>query len=93
MIRLARRGKKTQAFFRLVVSDKQKDLYGPAKEIVGYYNPMSKEQDMKLDAERITYWISKGAQTSPTVHNLLVDAKVISAPKIVKKKEKKKKQK
>ena len=93
MIRLARRGKKNQAFFRILVSEKGRDLYGTALEEVGYYNPVSKNKDLKLNAERIQYWISKGAQVSPSVHNLLVKEQVISAPKIVIKKEKKKKKK
>lgn len=93
MIRLARRGKKNQAFFRILVSEKGRDMFGTALEEVGYYNPVSKNKDIKLNAERIQYWISKGAQCSPTVHNLLVKEKVLSAAKIVKKKEKKKEKK
>lgn len=89
MIRLARRGKKNQPFFRLLVSEKGRDLYGTALEEVGTYNPISKTKEISLKAERIQYWISKGAQMSPTVRNLLIDQKVIKSTKVVKKKIKK----
>lgn len=93
MIRLARRGKKNQPFFRILVSEKSKDLFGDALETVGHYDPASKEKNIHLDAERIKYWLSKGAQASPTVHNLLVANKVIEGKKIVKAKAKKKAEK
>ncbi len=93
MIRLARRGKKNQAFFRVIVSEKARDTFGDATEIVGYYNPTSKTKDIKLDAERIKHWMSKGAQASPTVYNLLIDQKIIEGEKIKKKLSKKTKEK
>lgn len=92
MIRLARRGKKNKPFYRVVVSEKARDLFGKALEIVGHYNPTSPHKERVLDTERIRYWLSKGAKASPTVHNLLIDAKVIEGKKIqkaAKKKEKK----
>lgn len=92
MIRLARRGKKNKAFFRVVVSEKARDMFGNATEIVGFYNPTSTMKDIKLDADRITYWISKGAQLSPTVRNLLIDQGVIGGVKVKKKLSKKKKE-
>ncbi len=89
MIRLARRGKKNKPFFRVVVSEKARDMFGRALEIVGHYNPVVASKDTKLDKERILYWISKGAQVSPTVHNILVNNKIITEKKIVKKQVKK----
>jgi small subunit ribosomal protein S16 len=92
MIRFARRGKKNKAFYRVVVSEKARDLFGRALEIVGHYNPTSSKKECVLDAERIRYWISKGAKTSPSVHNLLVEKNIIEGKKIqktAKKKEKK----
>lgn len=73
-------GKKKRPAYRFVVSDSAKDTYGRALEIVGHYNPFSKVVEVKKD--RIMYWISKGAQTSPTVHNILVDQNVITAKKV-----------
>ena len=79
-IRLARLGKKKQPTYRFVVSDSQKDLYGRQLEILGNYNPFSKVCEVKKD--RILYWISKGAQCSPTVFNLFVDQNVLTGKKV-----------
>jgi small subunit ribosomal protein S16 len=79
-IRLARVGKKKRPSYRFVVSDSTKDTYGKALEIVGHYNPFSKV--IEVNKERILYWISKGAQPSPTAHNLLVDQNVITGDKV-----------
>lgn len=48
-------------------------------EIVGSWNPHQKEGVFKN--ERIVYWLSKGAQASDTVHNLLVSQKIIKGEK------------
>lgn len=85
MIRLARRGKTNKPFYRVVVSEKARDLFGTALEVVGHYNPMVKEKTVELNKERILHWLSKGAKPSPTVFNLLVDQKVVEGKKIVKK--------
>lgn len=79
-IRLARVGKKKQPTYRFVVSDSQKDLYGKSLEILGSYNPFSKICDVKKD--RVLFWLSKGAQCSPTAHNLLVDQNIITGKKV-----------
>ena len=86
MIRLAPRGKKNKPFYRIVVSEKTKDLFGNYLEALGYYNPMDKEKTVHLEVERIQYWLSKGAQASPSVHNLLVRQQVggVDPKKIVK---------
>jgi len=81
-IRLQRIGKKKQPSYRVVVSDKKKDLYGKQLEILGNYNPVSIPKTVSLNADRIKYWISQGAQASATVHNLLVKEKVIDAKKV-----------
>jgi small subunit ribosomal protein S16 len=80
MIRLQRAGKKKQAFFRLVLQEKAWKANGKAKELLGFYNPHTKEK--KFQEERIKHWMSKGAQLSATAHNILVDAKVIDGPKV-----------
>jgi small subunit ribosomal protein S16 len=49
-------------------------------EIVGTYNPKTKEKIWKT--ERIQYWISKGAKLSDTFHNFMVSEKVIEGKKI-----------
>ncbi len=83
-IRLSRVGKKNHASFRFVVSDKRKDLYGPALEILGWYDPHVNPTAINVKGDRVQYWLSKGAKSSATVHNLLVTAGVIKAEKVVK---------
>jgi len=79
IIRLARVGKKNKAQFKIMVQEKSMAPGGRHVEILGSYNPHSKETVLK--EERIKYWLSQGAQTSDTVHNLLVTQKVIEAEK------------
>jgi len=80
-IRLSRKGKKNQPFFRVVLVDKRKSSTGGRSvEDLGYVDPLKKRKS--LNKERIQYWISKGAQTSVTIHNLLVTEKIIDEPKI-----------
>lgn len=90
VIRFLRTGKKNQPFFRIVVTDKKNPPRGGRfLEIVGFYNPLTKEKNLKQD--RIKYWLSVGAKPSDTVHNLLVTDKIIEDKKIpVHKKTKKK---
>jgi small subunit ribosomal protein S16 len=80
-IRLTRKGKKNQPFFRVVVIDRRRSASGGrAVEEVGYIDPLTKKKSLKK--ERILHWIKNGAQPSATVHNLLVSEKVIEAKKI-----------
>ena len=79
-IRLSRTGKKNKPLYRLIISEKSRDPWGRALEIFGSYNPYSKALAVKAD--RIKYWLSKGAQMSPTVNNLLIDKKIIEGKKV-----------
>ena len=81
MIRLQRLGKKKQPTYRLVISEKARDTQGHALEILGHYNPVNSAKVLELKEDRIKYWLSKGAQTSETVNNLLVKAGVITGEK------------
>ena len=78
-IKLSRIGKKNQPFYRLIISEKGRDPYGMSLEILGSYNPRSKE--LQVQGERVKYWLSKGAQMTPTVNNLLVEKKIIEGKK------------
>ncbi len=82
VIRLSRVGKKKQPSYRLVVQDKKKDPWGKSFEIVGTYNPRTNPKTVILKEDRIKHWISMGAQPSPSVHNLLVDKKIVSGEKM-----------
>ena len=80
-IRLTRKGKKNQPFFRIVVIDKKRSSKGGrAVEILGYVDPLTKKRSLKK--ERILHWIKNGAQPSATIHNLLVQEKVIEGRKV-----------
>jgi small subunit ribosomal protein S16 len=79
-IRLSRVGKKNKPLYRVIISEKSKDLYGNSLEILGSYNPHTKE--LKINAEKTKYWISKGAGMSETVNNLLVEKKIIEGKKV-----------
>jgi small subunit ribosomal protein S16 len=79
VIKLAQTGKTNKKMFRLVISEKTKDPFGEVLEILGSYNPHSKELVAKGD--KIKFWLSKGAQMTGTVNNLLVEKKVIEGQK------------
>ncbi len=82
VIRLSRVGKTKEPTYRIVVQDKLHDPWSRAIEILGQYNPRTKPKTFKVSAERVKAWMAKGAKPSPTLHNLLVDAKVIEGPKL-----------
>ena len=75
--------------YRLIVSEKSKDPYGRALEILGSYNPFTKELVVKGD--RINHWLDNGSGISPTCNNLLVENKIIKREKVVASKKGKKK--
>ena len=92
VIRFLRTGKKNQPFFRIVVTDKKNPPRGGRfLEILGFFNPLTKEK--KLKAERIKHWLGVGAQPSESVHNLLVKEGIIKGKKIDVHKKSKKKEK
>ena len=90
-IRLTRKGKKNQPFFKVVVIDKRRSSKGGrAVEVLGYVDPLTKKRSLKK--ERVLYWISKGAKPSATVNNLLIkenviEGKIIHVSKISKKRQ------
>lgn len=81
VIRLSRVGKKKQPEFRIVVSEKTKDPWGKVKEIVGTVRPRTNPKTINLKKERIAYWLSKGAQASPTLRNMFIDQGLIKGSK------------
>lgn len=78
-IKLAAVGKTNKKMFRLIVSEKGRDPYGRLLEILGSYNPHTKELVVK--DERIKHWISNGAQMTATVNNLLINKQIITGTK------------
>ena len=80
VIRLARGGAKKRPFYNVVVADSRERRDGRFIERVGFYNPMAAggEQPLRLALDRLTYWTGVGAQVSPTVARLVVQAKKAS---------------
>jgi small subunit ribosomal protein S16 len=79
-IKLRRIGKKHQAAFRVIVSEKRSKIDGRYVDNIGWLNPKTKEFDVKK--EKAEYWIKNGAVPTDTVHNLFVKAGVLEGPKI-----------
>ena len=80
-IRLQRTGRTNDPSYRVVVTEHTNSpKSGRAVEKLGSYNPKSKERS--LDAERIKYWLSRGAKASGTMHNMLISAGIISGKKV-----------
>jgi small subunit ribosomal protein S16 len=73
VIRLSRGGAKKRPFYHLVVADKRCARDGRYIERVGYFNPIAKGQakELEIKLERITHWVSKGAQMSDRVKTLV----------------------
>ncbi len=72
-IRLSRAGAKKRPFYHLVVTDSRNRRDGRYIERVGYFNPVGKshEENLRIDLERVDYWIGQGAQPSDRVASLL----------------------
>ena len=78
-IKLAKVGKKNKKMFRIIISEKARDPYGKALEILGVYNPYTK--DLKIKSDRVKHWLERGSSMTPSVNNLLVENKVIEGKK------------
>lgn len=70
-IRLKRMGSKKKPFYRIVVADSRSPRDGRFIETVGTYNPLQDPAQVVLKEEQILDWLSKGAQPSDTVRNIL----------------------
>jgi small subunit ribosomal protein S16 len=68
-IRLTRKGKKNDPFYRIVAIESSKKREGEPLEVLGYWHPKSK--DKKIDEKAIEDWVKKGAQISKGVKELL----------------------
>ena len=75
-IRLTRGGAKNRPFYHVVVTDSRNKRDGRYIERLGFFNPLARGQEerLRLNSERIDYWISKGAQPSDRVARLIKDA-------------------
>lgn len=69
-IRLRRLGAKKSPFYRIVVADSRAPRDGRFIEELGYYNPRTSPEEIKLDDEKALHWLQTGAQPSETVKSL-----------------------
>lgn len=80
VIRMQRVGRRNDPAFRVVLTERRSKPKSGQQEILGSYHPKTKQTVLKN--ERISYWMSKGAQVSATVHNLLISQKVVDEGKM-----------
>ncbi len=80
-IRLARGGAKDRPYYHVVVTDSRNSRDGRYIERLGFFNPLARgnEEKLRLNAERIDYWQSVGAQPSERVAKLIKDARKAAA--------------
>jgi small subunit ribosomal protein S16 len=77
-LRLTRMGRKKRPFYRVVAADSRAPRDGRFIEIIGHYNPMNEPAELKLDLDRVDYWIGVGASPSDTVAHLIKRARTES---------------
>ena len=70
-IRLMRMGAKKSPSYRVVVKEKLSKRDGAYVENVGFYNPTRDPAEVRLDMERVNYWLERGAQPTDTVRQLI----------------------
>jgi len=75
-IRLSRIGKRKKPFYRVVVIESSRARNGRVVEAVGTYDPLKKPAEIKLDSERVKYWLGSGAQPSDTVRSFIRQQKI-----------------
>ena len=71
VLRMTRRGAKKKPFYRIVAADSRSPRDGKFLEMLGTYDPLKSENNIKIDTEKVTSWIKKGAKPSETVAALL----------------------
>lgn len=71
VLRLKRMGRAHRPFYRLGAMDKRNPRDGRVIEELGWYDPVSKGEQIKFETERVKHWLSVGAQPSDTVRDLL----------------------
>lgn len=70
-IRLTRKGRKKQPFYRIVVADSEAPRDGKFLDVVGTYDPMQNPAAVRIDSEKLDSWMKKGARPTETVESLI----------------------
>ncbi|MCE5199285.1 MAG: 30S ribosomal protein S16 [Armatimonadota bacterium] len=79
-IRLRRMGAKKRPFYRIVAADSRTARDGRFIEILGFYDPTQDPPEIKINRERIEYWLGTGAQPSDTTRGLLKTQGFLGGP-------------
>ncbi|VAX28121.1 SSU ribosomal protein S16p [hydrothermal vent metagenome] len=79
-IRLARVGRHKRPFYRVVVANIESPRDGKFIEILGTYDPFPENVDVKIQVDRVKYWLSKGALPTDTVKSIFKKSKLFQAP-------------
>ena len=79
-IRLARVGRHKRPFYRVVVADIESPRDGKFIEILGTYDPLPENIDVKIQVDRAKYWLSQGALPTDTVKSIFKKSKLFQAP-------------
>ncbi len=76
-IRLSRGGSKKRPFYHVVAADSRRPRDGRYIERLGFFNPGAggSEEALRIDLERVDYWVSKGAQPTERVAALIKQAR------------------
>lgn len=76
-IRLARTGSKKRPYYHITVADERRSRDGKFIERVGFFNPIARGQEerLRIDLDRIDYWVGEGAQMTDRVKSLAKDAR------------------
>jgi len=70
-IRLTRLGAHKKPFYRIVVADSRARRDGPFIEILGTYNPMKEPSEIKINGEKVKYWLQQGAKPTDKATKLI----------------------
>ena len=76
-LRLMRMGAKKRPFYRVVAADSRYPRYGKFVEVVGTYNPVLGNDNIKVDEEKALKWLRNGAQPTDTVKDILSKAGIM----------------
>ena len=76
-IRLKRMGANKKPFYRIVVADSRYPRDGRFIDEIGYFNPITEPETVKIDEEKANKWLATGAQPTDTVKRLLKKAEIL----------------
>lgn len=79
-LRLTRKGANKKPYYRLVATDSEASRDGKFLEILGSYNPMRNPVEIKIDKDRVNYWLEKGASPSESVRAILRKEGLLKVP-------------